>query len=75
MIALSRLNGDRIAVNPDLVEWAEATPQTVITMSNGTRYVVAESIDELVERVERYRATVLARGLVAASTAVPERLP
>jgi len=75
VIALSRLNGDRIAVNPDLVEWAEATPQTVITMSNGTRYVVAESIDELVERVERYRATVLARGLVAASTAVPERLP
>lgn len=60
MISLTRLNGERIAVNPDLLERAEETPDTVITCTNGTKHVVAESIDEVVARVQAFRATVLA---------------
>ncbi len=60
MIALKRLNGDRIAVNPELVERAEEQPETVITLTNGARYVVAESLDEVMEKVRRYRSAILA---------------
>ncbi|HZU80889.1 MAG TPA: flagellar FlbD family protein [Acidimicrobiales bacterium] len=60
MISLTRLNGERIAVNPDLLERAEETPDTVITCTNGTKHVVAESIDEVIARVQAFRATVLA---------------
>lgn len=56
MISLTRLNGERIAVNPDLLERAEETPDTVLTLTNGTKYVVHETLDELIERVQHYRA-------------------
>lgn len=60
MISLTRLNGERIAVNPDLIERAEATPDTVLTLTNGTKYVVSESLDELSERIQYFRAATLA---------------
>ena len=56
MISLTRLNGERIAVNPDLLERAEETPDTVLTLTNGTKYVVHETLDELIQRVQAYRA-------------------
>jgi flagellar protein FlbD len=60
MISLTRLNGERIAVNPDLIERAEETPDTVLTLTNGTRYVVTESIEELAEKIQCFRAGTLA---------------
>ena len=59
MIMLSRLNGLPFALNPDLIERAEATPDTVVTLCDGTKVVVRESVHELVERVRSYRAQIL----------------
>ncbi|GEM_PF-122321 len=60
MISLTRLNGERIGINPDLIERAEETPDTVLTLTNGTRYVVHETLDELIAKVQVYRAGILA---------------
>jgi flagellar protein FlbD len=60
VILLTRLNGPVFALNPDLVERADATPDTVITLVDGTKYVVGESLAELVELIRRYRASVVA---------------
>ncbi len=59
MIMLSRLNGLPFALNPDLVERAEATPDTVLTLCDGTKLVIGESVEELVARVRAYRASIL----------------
>jgi len=59
MIMLSRLNGLPFALNPDLLERAEATPDTVLTLCDGTKLVVRESVEELVGRVRAYRASIL----------------
>jgi flagellar protein FlbD len=59
MIMLSRLNGLPFALNPDLVERAEATPDTVLTLCDGTKVVIGESVEELVTRVRAYRASIL----------------
>jgi flagellar protein FlbD len=61
MIVLTRLNGARFALNPDLVERADANPDTTLLMVDGTTYVVTEPIDELIELVVDFRARVLAR--------------
>lgn len=61
MIVLTRLNGTRFALNPDLVERADANPDTTLLMVDGTTYVVTETIDELVDRIVDFRARVLAR--------------
>lgn len=60
MILLTRLNGPAFAVNPDLIQRAEATPDTVVTLVDGTRFVVREPVEELVARVRDFRASVIA---------------
>jgi len=61
MIILTRLNGEQFAVNCDLVERVDAHPDTVLTLVDGTKYIAAESLAEVVERVRDFRAGVLAR--------------
>jgi flagellar protein FlbD len=62
MIILTRLNGEQFALNCDLVERVDAHPDTVLTLVDATKYIVAESLAEVVERVRDFRAGVLARG-------------
>jgi flagellar protein FlbD len=69
MIVVTRLNGAPMALNPDLVERAEATPDTVLTLVDGTKYVVTESVQELINRIREFRASVL---VLAGSLEVPE---
>ena len=61
MIVLTRLNGDKFALNCDLVERVDAHPDTVLTLVDGTKYLVAESIEAVVELVRDFRASVLVR--------------
>lgn len=60
MIVVTRLNHTRFAVNPDLVERIQATPDTTITMIDGARFVVTESMHEVIDQIVHYRAWVLA---------------
>lgn len=47
MIYLSRLNGEKLAVNVDLIELLEATPDTVVTLTTGRKLVVKESVAQI----------------------------
>ena len=61
MILLTRFHsGERFGVNPDLIERVEETPDTIITLTNGTKHVVQESIDEIVESIQTLKAMTLA---------------
>jgi flagellar protein FlbD len=55
MIKVTRLNGTETVINADLIESVEATPDTVISLTTGHRFVVSESVDEVVARVLAYR--------------------
>jgi flagellar protein FlbD len=60
MIVVTRLNGPRVALNSDLIERAEATPDTVLTLVDGTKYVVQESVEEVIDEVRNFRASIIA---------------
>jgi uncharacterized protein YlzI (FlbEa/FlbD family) len=60
MIPLTRLNGDQVAINPDRIERADITPDVVLTMTDGSKFVIHESLDELIDRIRLFRASVLA---------------
>lgn len=60
MITVTRLNGPAFALNPDLIERVEATPDTVITLVDGRKYVVRESVDEITQRIQEAKALVIA---------------
>ena len=70
MIMLSRLNGVPFALNPDLIERAEATPDTVLTLCDGSKLLIGESVEELVERVHDYRSQIISRAEHFATTSV-----
>jgi flagellar protein FlbD len=67
MIILTRLNGERFALNPDLLERVDSTPDTVLTLLGGTKYVVSESLEGVIERVRLFRAGVIAASHVPLS--------
>ena len=60
MILLRRLNGSELGVNADLIERVESTPDTVLTLVDGTKYVVTEPAEEVVARIIDFRARILA---------------
>lgn len=60
MIRLTRLNGSEFSLNPDLIHRAEETPDTVLTLIDGSRYVVEQGLEELIDRIVAYRARVVA---------------
>ena len=60
MIRVTRLNGERFALNPDLVERVEGHPDTVVFLVDGTRYIVVESVEEVLVEIREYRASILA---------------
>jgi flagellar protein FlbD len=59
MIELTRLNGSPLAINCDLIKYAEASPDTVLTLITGEKLVVLEPCSEVSQRTLHYRAAVL----------------
>lgn len=60
MIELTRLNGNPIVLNSDLIKTAEASPDTMLTLINGEKLIVRESCAEVTDKVMAYRAYLLA---------------
>lgn len=60
MIELTRLNGNPMVLNSDLIKTAEASPDTMLTLITGEKLIVRETCAEVMERVLEYRACLLA---------------
>jgi flagellar protein FlbD len=58
VIPLTRLNHIPVMLNSDLIETIEATPDTVIRLTNGQKMVVRENAEEILEKVKSYRNAV-----------------
>jgi uncharacterized protein YlzI (FlbEa/FlbD family) len=65
MITLHRLGHAELElhINPDLIVQIEANPDTVITLANGCKLVVAEAPAEVAAEVKAYRVEILADAL------------
>lgn len=60
MIQITRLNGKQIMINADLIESVEETPDTVITLTNGKKFVVKEKAEEIKNLTVEYKKEVFA---------------
>jgi flagellar protein FlbD len=58
MIALTRTTGERCCLEPGHIVRVERHPDTVVTMTDGARYVVVETVDQVIEHVRAFRAAV-----------------
>ncbi|MBU1318118.1 MAG: flagellar FlbD family protein [candidate division Zixibacteria bacterium] len=63
MIKVTRLNDTQLVINADLIEFVEAIPDTIISLTTGKKIMVKESIDDVIERVASFRR--LSSGFIA----------
>jgi flagellar protein FlbD len=59
MIRLTRINRIPLVINSDLIEHVEMTPDTVVSLTTGQKFMVLESADEVINRVIRFRREIL----------------
>ncbi|OGR77993.1 MAG: hypothetical protein A2X32_11815 [Elusimicrobia bacterium GWC2_64_44] len=58
MIKLEKLNGSLVVVNAELIESVEGSPDTVINLATGNRYLVRNPVDEVIALVVEYKKKV-----------------
>lgn len=60
MIKLTRFKtkGHIFALNAELIESVEETPDTVITLTNGNKVIVEEGMDDIIRLVIEYRREI-----------------
>jgi flagellar protein FlbD len=73
MIKLVKLNGAMIVVNAEIIESVESTPDTVINLATGNRFVVRDPLDEVIAKIIDYRKQVYAGRLCVNPTEGFER--
>lgn len=59
MIILRKLSGKEVVLNAELIEAIESTPDTVITLVTGNRYIVKDSPQEVIERVVEFKSRIM----------------
>lgn len=58
MIVVTKMNQHVIAINSDQIEVVESTPDTVITLVNGHKYIVNDSVEEVINKVVEYKRRI-----------------
>ena len=59
MINLTKLNDSKIVINSDLIEFIEAIPDTIVTLTTGQKIMVKESVEDVVKGVIEYKRNIL----------------
>ena len=60
MIEVTKMNGRKVLVNPDLIELVEETPDTVVLFTTGRNIIIRESRQEVKNLVKSYRKDIFA---------------
>lgn len=59
MIMLTKLNAQSFVLNSDLIETIEMTPDTIITMTTGKKFVVIDTQEEIMSKIITYKRKIL----------------
>ncbi|MBS6502219.1 flagellar FlbD family protein [Clostridium tertium] len=59
MINVTAMNNKDFILNADHIEKIEEVPETLITLTNGKKYIVLESVEEIVEKVIIYKNKIV----------------
>ena len=60
MIEVTKINGTKVLINPDLIELVEETPDTVMAFTTGRKIIVKESRQDIKNLVKSYRKDIFA---------------
>lgn len=58
MIKITKMGGEKITINAELIESIQATPDTIITLTTNKKIIVKDSVDEIVKKVITYKKKI-----------------
>ncbi len=58
MIKVTRLNESELVINTDLIEFVEAIPDTIISLTTGKKIMVKETIDQVIAKVRNFKREI-----------------
>lgn len=58
MIKVTRFNREVVYVNADLIEYLETTPDTIISLTTGEKFMVLETPDQIVDLVVAFERRI-----------------
>ena len=67
MIIITRTNGTKMYINPELIQSVESTPDTIITLAGNKKLVVKDTPQEIAQRFIEYRRKTLAPIIVSST--------
>ncbi|MBE5812340.1 MAG: flagellar protein FlbD [Clostridiales bacterium] len=63
MLEVTRLNGQKIVINCDLIEYIDANPDTTITLTTANKFVVKENLEQVIEKIINYKNKVYSQSI------------
>lgn len=63
MISLTRFDGSKFVISCEVIQYVEATPDTIITQITGDKVMVKETVDEIIDLVIDFRQKIFAGAL------------
>jgi len=58
MIKLTRINGEEFVLNAELIRFVEQRPDTFITLTTDERFIVKETVDQVIDRSVAYARSI-----------------
>ncbi len=64
MITVNRQDGSTLVINADLIEFVEAIPETIVSLTTGRKIMVRQTTDDIIDRVTQFKRLVGIKPLV-----------
>ena len=58
MIFVTKMNNETVLLNNDLIETIEETPDTVVTLTTGKKFIIKESSEEVLKKVIDFKIKI-----------------
>lgn len=58
MIKVTKLNGEKIYVNSNLIEFIEETPDTMMTLTTGKKIILKDKVEEVIDKIIEYNQKI-----------------
>jgi len=63
MLEVTRLNGQKIVINCELIEYIDANPDTTISLTTNNKFVVKENLEEVIEKIINYKRKIFSQNI------------
>ena len=63
MLEVTRLNGQKVVINCELIEYIDANPDTTITLTTTNKFVVKENLAEVIEKIIQYKNRIYSQSI------------